>query len=83
MDECLNLLHSGLAPGIVCQVAAAQLSVTHPRDALSLLRIVPPLSRKSENPDDKRQAIQFYLKLAGMVKNIEGVAPEQLALIHR
>ena len=47
------------------------------------LSIVPPLSRKSDNPDDKRQAIQFYLKLAGMVKNIEGVAPEQLALIHR
>ena len=71
--------------GTAYQVAAAQLSVTCSRDALSFFEhfIVPLLSRKSENPDDKRQAIQFYLKLAGMVKNIEGVAPEQLALIHR
>ena len=45
--------------------------------------VVHPLSRKSENPDDKRQAIKLYLKLANMVNNIEGVAPEQLALIHR
>lgn len=77
MPSCTLAWHLAL-------VAAAQLSVTCSRCGCPFEHLmVPPLSRKSENPDDKRQAIQLYLKLAGMVKNIEGVAPEQLALIHR
>ena len=76
MPRCTLVWHLALHIRSLLPSCLSHVSLSEPL-------IVPPLSRKSENPDDKRQAIELYLKLAGMVKNIEGVAPEQLALIHR